>query len=352
MMKSKANVLTEGSTMDITVVIPTFNAAPFIAETIDSVICQTLPPSQIIVVDDASTDNTYEIVTNFVKHSSVPIRFVQRNCGSGGPAAPLNAGMSLVASKWVALLDHDDLMLSNKLERQSAAIIKHNSNFCFSDYKMLGPDGTLTSGLSPEQRRMLIASREKNDDEYPIDKSTYLQSQALEPGIIQSCSNLFFHIELFHRHGPFDEKRSAIADYAFKLAIVDHVQPVFIDTVLFHKRWHQTNLYKVSDDRELRRDVRRLALSSLQRRPAFLRNDFIFRQKLCAQLCENGYRCRCRGLLRESMEIYIDAVATVGLSMKLLMHLVKWPAAVFRDTILKKTFKYNSVRSARCAASK
>ena len=94
------------------VVIPAFNAAATIAEAINSVIAQTISPSEIIVVDDGSTDDTAAIVSRIAG----PIQLMRRS--NGGPGAATTAGILAVATPLLATLDSDDLWLPAKIERQ------------------------------------------------------------------------------------------------------------------------------------------------------------------------------------------------------------------------------------------
>jgi glycosyltransferase involved in cell wall biosynthesis len=94
------------------VVIPAFNAAATIAEAIDSVMAQTISPTQIIVVDDGSTDDTATIVSRIAG----PIQLMRRS--NGGPGAATTAGILAVATPLLATLDSDDLWLAEKIERQ------------------------------------------------------------------------------------------------------------------------------------------------------------------------------------------------------------------------------------------
>ncbi|MBC7528709.1 MAG: glycosyltransferase family 2 protein [Chthonomonadaceae bacterium] len=96
----------------ISVVIPAYNSEKFVADAIKSVLAQTVPPLEIIVVDDGSTDGTSGIVSRF--SSSVrPIRQ-----GNEGPASARNHGIREAKGEWIALLDADDTWLPQKLERQ------------------------------------------------------------------------------------------------------------------------------------------------------------------------------------------------------------------------------------------
>jgi glycosyltransferase involved in cell wall biosynthesis len=101
--------------MKISVVIPAYNAAPFLARCIKSVFAQTLKPEEVIVVDDASTDNTASLA------AELGARVVKRAI-NGGLSAARNSGIQSASSEWIALLDADDVWLPEKLERQAACI--------------------------------------------------------------------------------------------------------------------------------------------------------------------------------------------------------------------------------------
>jgi len=99
----------------ISVIIPTYNGERFIAETLRSVLTQTLSPDEVIVVDDGSTDATPDIVAGFPS----PVRIV-RNSRSG-PAAARNKGIEVAQGAFIAFVDHDDLWREDKLALQMDA---------------------------------------------------------------------------------------------------------------------------------------------------------------------------------------------------------------------------------------
>jgi glycosyltransferase involved in cell wall biosynthesis len=118
----------------VSVVVPAFNAAPFFAECLASIVEQDPAPFEVIVVDDASTDATVEIALSF----GPPVRVVAATtlaetpktaqpagpneapspCANVGPAAARNAGVAASRGDFVAFLDADDLWLPGKLRRQ------------------------------------------------------------------------------------------------------------------------------------------------------------------------------------------------------------------------------------------
>ena len=84
--------------MDISVVIPAFNSAAFIRETLESVFAQTQLPVEVIVVDDASSDDTPTIIKGLADKAPVPLRLIEMPRNSGSPAMPMNVGIEACAA--------------------------------------------------------------------------------------------------------------------------------------------------------------------------------------------------------------------------------------------------------------
>ena len=104
------------------VVIPSYNGARFVAAALESVFAQTRQPLELIVVDDASTDDTPELVERMAISAPIRVKLVRLRTNSGGPAAPLTVGFDLAVGEFIATLDQDDVFLTNKLERQEAIL--------------------------------------------------------------------------------------------------------------------------------------------------------------------------------------------------------------------------------------
>jgi glycosyltransferase involved in cell wall biosynthesis len=104
----------------ISVVVPTFNLSGFIEATLRSVLAQTSPPDEVLVVDDGSTDGTLAIVRKIADESGGLVRVIARP--HQGPGATRNAGVAAARGTWVAFLDGDDLWLPEKLARVRQAI--------------------------------------------------------------------------------------------------------------------------------------------------------------------------------------------------------------------------------------
>lgn len=109
-------------TVLFSVVIPAYNAASTIAMAIESVLRQSYPAHEIIVVDDGSRDNTVDIVKELLSTNPIVRVFSQPNAG---PSAARNTGAFASSGDWVAFLDSDDYWLPHKLKLQAEAIAKH-----------------------------------------------------------------------------------------------------------------------------------------------------------------------------------------------------------------------------------
>jgi len=115
----------------ISVVVPTYNRGHLIDRTIKSVLKQTYSNFELIIVDDASKDNTSEVIANY---SDKRIKYIQLEENSKG-TKPRNVGILESKGEYIALLDSDDEWLPTKLERQLKFIEKYNGIdfLCFTD---------------------------------------------------------------------------------------------------------------------------------------------------------------------------------------------------------------------------
>lgn len=102
--------------MAVSVVIPAFNAEPYLGEAIDSVLAQTAPPTEVLVIDDDSTDCSGEVARSF----GDPVKCVHQPRAGAGAAR--NRGIELARGQQLAFLDADDVWLPDKLALQLRAL--------------------------------------------------------------------------------------------------------------------------------------------------------------------------------------------------------------------------------------
>jgi teichuronic acid biosynthesis glycosyltransferase TuaG len=114
----------------VSIIMPAYNAAEYIAESIESVQAQTYPGWELLVVDDGSTDNTKDIVRNYANKDS-RIKYIYQENGRQGKAR--NNGIRNSNGAYLAFLDADDLWLPKKLEIQLQTFKDYDADLIFCD---------------------------------------------------------------------------------------------------------------------------------------------------------------------------------------------------------------------------
>ncbi len=121
--------------MLVSIITPTFNSALFIEDTYDSIRSQTYSNWEWIVVDDFSSDGTFEILKGLM-HLDNRIKLL-RNDNVMGAAVTRNRAIERASGRFIAFLDSDDLWCAIKLEKQIAFMLSHKIAFSYSAYKTI-----------------------------------------------------------------------------------------------------------------------------------------------------------------------------------------------------------------------
>ena len=120
-----------------------YNSEKTIGDTINSVLSQTYTNWEMIIIDDCSSDKSYEIVKEFSSKDK-RIVLLQTNVNSG-TAVTRNVGIKYANGKYISFLDSDDLWKNNKLEVQVGFMKKNNCLFSYSNYLVEYPNGNIKS---------------------------------------------------------------------------------------------------------------------------------------------------------------------------------------------------------------
>ena len=195
----------------IAAVIPTFNRDLVVSRAIDSVMRQTLLPSEIIVVDDGSTDNT----ANLIAANYPTISYLRTE--NKGVSAARNLGIRKAKSEWIAFLDSDDEWLPQKLEKQ-VAYLTVEQNYRIAHCEEIW----IRNGKRVNQK-----VKHKKYGGYIFEKCL--------PLCVISPSAVIIHRELFDELGFFDEKLPACEDYDLWLRICAKYPVLFVGEPLLNK---------------------------------------------------------------------------------------------------------------------
>ena len=185
----------------ISVVIPMFNAGPWIRETLESVAAQSCPVHECIVVSDGSTDNGPDIVRDVQRGGSLPLRLVEIE--HAGVSVARNTGINAASGQYVALLDADDVWNERKLEYQLETLVRTGATMCTTGYalfdsetrKVLGvvafrrADRAIRQWLALEGNGLLISST------VVIERSEVESLDGFDPRV-SICEDLEFSVRM------------------------------------------------------------------------------------------------------------------------------------------------------------
>ncbi len=216
--------------------IPAFNAAKYIRETLDSVLAQTYRPIEVIVVDDGSTDGTREQILAYGDR----VRYVWQP--NRGPSSPRNHGVRLASGEFVAFLDADDLIAPQWIAA-AVAVMKRRPdvgltfmNFVHFDSAGVDPtDHFATCSLLGAH----LAGRRNPGD--PVVLPPAVSTDILLVENFGSSAPVVRRAAIAAAAG-FDETIPANEDYDFNYRIAARYHIAVIPDVLMHKRRHDGNL--------------------------------------------------------------------------------------------------------------
>ena len=122
----------------VSVIIPTYNRANFLGESIESIWQQTHRPIEVLIIDDGSTDNTKQKIFNLKnKLEDENFKIIYKYQNNHGANNARNSGLKLASGAWVQFLDSDDLLEKNKFKIQIKSLIETNSDMAICNFKKL-----------------------------------------------------------------------------------------------------------------------------------------------------------------------------------------------------------------------
>ena len=197
---------------EISVIIPTYNRCDLLKRAINSVIKQTITPKEIIIVDNGSTDQTYQMVSSLFPEINY---FIEKK---RGVSAARNKGILESKSKWIAFLDSDDAWKPTKLEKQMEFSI-----FNQDKYRIIHTDETWY-----RNKKFLNQLKKHKKSGGNIFKNS-LQLCCISP------SSVVLKKQIFYDYGLFDEKLEVCEDYDMWIRITAKEEVGFLDSPLVLK---------------------------------------------------------------------------------------------------------------------
>ena len=257
----------------VTVILPSWNRADWLKKSIDSVLEQTFRDFELIVVDDASTDSTQEILTSY----SGKIRSITFAKNLGVSAAR-NAAVKNCDSEWIAFLDSDDFWHPHKLQKQIAQTeIRAECPIHFTD------EIWIRNGVRVNPKK----------------KHQKLEGWIFKPSLelcLMSPSTVLLRRELFDVHGLFDETLPICEDYDLWLRLTAQHQVALLNEKLMTRhgghadqlsrsdwgidRYRVQSIIKILKTEKLRPEDRSAAIVVLRKKCEIIINGFRKRGKL------------------------------------------------------------------------
>lgn len=131
----------------VSVIMPAWNAAAFMSRSVESVLGQSRPQLELVIVDDCSTDDTWALIERYAR-ADARVRPIRLPVNSG-VAAARNAGMAAAVGDYVAMLDSDDWWHPRKLELQIAQMQRSCARVSYCAYQRVSEDGRVLSTVQP-----------------------------------------------------------------------------------------------------------------------------------------------------------------------------------------------------------
>lgn len=207
----------------ITAIVPTYNRADLLPETLDALACQSLPLDEIIVWDDGSSDATSDVVAEFAAAHKMPLRYFKAE--NAGKSRALNAAMAEATGAYVWICDDDDVARHDAAARMKDAIERSGAPISAGRHTRFSIDE---------------ASGERQDQGtgYWPDLSEGSVARHVLEDIFFFQNAMLVRRECYDHVGPFREDLARSIDYDMIARLVSQFPVAMIDGVLFDQRKH------------------------------------------------------------------------------------------------------------------
>jgi glycosyltransferase involved in cell wall biosynthesis len=209
----------------VSVILPAYNSAEYIAETIESVLNQSFADFELIVIDDGSTDGQADEILPFCERDQ-RVRYIYQT--NKGVSSARNTGFNHSSGKFIAFLDADDIWLPNNLEAKMP-------KFDEEDVGLVHSDAGLIDQNSKEITGKVMTGMEGN----LLDIILEWQSM-----VVPGPSSILVRRKVLHTIGLFDTRLSTSADYDLFIRIAAKYRISRVPIVTWKYRLHDSNMHK------------------------------------------------------------------------------------------------------------
>jgi glycosyltransferase involved in cell wall biosynthesis len=224
----------------VSVVVPAYRHADFIREALASVHRQTHAELELIVVDDSSPDETFDLAEALLSSPEYRARFkrvvCQQNEKNLGAHHTINVGMGLARGSWVSLLNSDDVYQLSRIERLLAHAAGHRADFVFSGLRFLHDAGEI-----PWRDRVTmkhITEAQANAWRFPS-----LRDALFHFNFCATTGNMLFKRQVVERLGGFADLQYC-HDWDFIMRASEIFDLAFVPEKLYGYRLHGANSFK------------------------------------------------------------------------------------------------------------
>ncbi len=301
----------------ISVIMPCFNAAPYVAQAIESVMGQSHAAVELIVVDDGSTDDSVRIVGELARR--YPGRIRQLYTSRVGPYPARNHGLRVARGEFIAFLDADDWWAPETLGKLYRLLSEQGVDLAYCGWKNVGDGVNSEPYVPPEYEKADPVEAFLRSCPWPI------HAALLKRAVVQ-------------RIGGFSERRFSSMDYDFWLRVLAHTRRIArVPEVLAYYRWHGQSQVSAVKWRQVL-DALEAQKAFIAANPGLVQHIPVRRRKDLTegQTLRQAYRAFWKRDLVSAQRLFRHAAAHLTFSFKDLRHVLValLPASWYRSFVI------------------
>jgi glycosyltransferase involved in cell wall biosynthesis len=276
--------------ISVSVIVPNFNHQPFLQERLNSIICQTFTTFECIILDDASEDNSIEIIDSYVDADErlSSINYLQN---SGNTFVQWNKGINIATGQFIWLAESDDKADPELLNALLKPLLEDpNVVLSYCQSHKMNQQGIVTGSWSEYTADLDSSQFEKS---FVMDGIQFIDKYLIKRNVIPNASAVLFRKSIFDKAGGADEMLKTNSDWLTWLKMLCYGKVSFIHHHLNHFRYHS-------------KSVIGLANSSKNRNQYSQQFDYVLRKKYAAYVKAHGILMPENGMKFNRLAIQLD----------------------------------------------